>query len=69
MNVVAAQESEMWATLGLLRGVFSLKGSGQAYCSPEWINLMMGVVKKAPFIGATQTRSLVQQVRIPHPQG
>jgi hypothetical protein len=64
MNVVAAQEREMWATLGLLRGVFSVKGSGQAYCSPEWIDLMMGVIKKAPFLGAhtAQTRSLVQQV-------
>ena len=55
----------MWATLGLLRGVFSLKGSGQAYCRPEWINLMMGVVKKAPFLGpyTVQTKSLVQQVK------
>lgn len=64
MNVVASQEQELWATLGLLRGVFSLKGSGQAFCKPQWIQLMMRVIKKASPLNpySSQTKSLIQQV-------
>lgn len=64
MNVVAAQEQEMWATLGLLRGVFSRQGSGEAFCKSYWIDLLMGVTKKASPLNpySLQTKSLVQQV-------
>ena len=66
MNVVAAQEQEMWATLGLLRGVFSQRGSGEAFCKPHWIELMMGVVKKASPLSpyGVQSKSIVHQVSV-----
>ena len=54
----------MWATLGLLRGVFSSRGSGHAFCTQQWINLMMGIIKKSSALTpySSQTKSLVQQV-------
>ena len=65
MNVVASQEQEMWATLGLLRGVFSRQGAGEAFCKPHWIELLMGVIKRASPLSpyGLQPKSLVQQVR------
>ncbi len=64
MNIVAAQEREMWATLGLLRGVFSSRGSGHAFCTPQWIKLMVGIIKKSSVLNSysSQTKALVQQV-------
>ena len=64
MNIVAAQEREMWATLGLLRGVFSSQSSGHAFCTPQWINLMVGIIKKSSALNPfnSQTKALVQQV-------
>jgi len=54
----------MWATLGLIRGVFSLKGSGRAFCEPQWVELMMHVIRKASPLNqySSPTKSLVQQV-------
>ena len=64
MNVVAAQEQEMWATLGLMRGVLSQRGSGQAFCKPHWVNLLMGIIKRASPLNpySVQSKSPVQQV-------
>ena len=64
MNVVAAQEHEMWVTLGFLRGVSSPEGSGRAFCSPQWIELMMDIIRKASPLSphSAQTKTLVQQV-------
>lgn len=67
MNVVAAQEHEMWVTLGFLRGVTSPEGSGQAFCTPQWIELMMEIIKRASPLNphSSQTKTLVQQVSWP----
>ena len=66
MNVVASQEKEMWATLGFLRGVSSPKGSGVAFSSPQWIELLMDVIRKASPLNShhPQAKSLIQQVGI-----
>ena len=61
---MAAQQHEAWATLGFLRGVSSLTLSGQAFCTPEWVKLMMEIITGAsPFHKRRpQARSLLQQV-------
>lgn len=64
MNQIAAQQHEAWATLGFLRGVSSLKLSGQAFCTPEWVKLMMEVITGASPLNKRRPRakSLLQQV-------
>ena len=54
----------MWATLGFLRGMSSVKGSGRAFCSSQWVELMMDVIRKASPLNShgTQAKNLVQQV-------
>lgn len=67
MNMVASQEQEMWVTLGFMRGVFSLNGSGGTFCSPQWIELMMEVIRKASPVhqsSTSTTKSLIQQASI-----
>lgn len=66
INMVAAQQHETWATLGFLRGVSSQKMFGRAFCSSEWIDLMMGVIKKASPLAMPRptTRPLLKQVCI-----
>ena len=65
INMVAAQQHETWATLGFLRGISGQKMFGRAFCSTQWIDLMMGVITKASplTIPRPTTRPLVQQVR------
>lgn len=63
MNIVSAQEFEMWATLGLLRGVASPEGAGRAFCNRKWVELLMGLARKAsPLSSHTHGRCLVQEV-------
>jgi len=64
MNVVSAQEYEMWATLGLLRGVASPDGSGRAFCNHKWVELLMSAAKKAaPLFSHQHSKCLVQEVK------
>ena len=65
INSVAAQQHETWATLGFLRGVSTTKRSGRAFCTPQWIELMMEVIKGASPLArskGSRSKALVQQV-------
>ena len=64
MNQVAAVQHEAWATLGFLRGVSSLPLSGQAFCTPQWVQLMMEVITGASPLNKQDPtgRSLLKQV-------
>ena len=65
INSVAAQQHETWATLGFLRGVSTTKRSGRAFCTQQWIELMMEVIKGASPLAkskGSRSKSLVQQV-------
>ncbi len=66
MNQVAAVQHEAWATLGFLRGVSSLPLSGQAFCTPQWVQLMMEVITGASPLNKQDPtgRSLLKQVNI-----
>lgn len=65
INSIAAQQHETWATLGFLRGVSTTKTAGRAYCTQQWVELMMEVVQEAsPVVKSkrSQSKTLVQQV-------
>ena len=62
---MAAQQHETWATLGFLRGVSTTKRSGRTFCTPQWIDLMMDVIKGASPLArskGSRSKALVQQV-------
>lgn len=61
---MAALQHETWATLGFLRGVCTPQVSGQALCSPQWIDLMMGIIECASPLSHQRhpLHSLIQQV-------
>lgn len=67
INSIAAQQHETWATLGFLRGVSTTKRSGRAFCTRQWIELMMEIIKEASPLARSKgshSKALVQQVSI-----
>jgi len=65
-NIIAEAQHDGWATLGFLRGVSSLSLSGQAFCTPQWVHLMMELIKTASPLNKKhpnpKERSLLKQV-------
>lgn len=63
MNMVSAQECEMWATLGFLRGVATPEGSGRAFCSKKWVELLMNATKKSsPLSTHSHSKCMIHEV-------
>ena len=65
MNQIAAMQHNAWATFGFLRGVSSLPLSGQAFCTPQWVQFMMEVITGASPLHKreSQGKFLLKQVK------
>jgi E3 ubiquitin-protein ligase HERC2 len=46
-TTVAAIQHDSWVTLGFLRGVASPPHSSAVFCTPHWIQLLLGIVESA----------------------
>ena len=63
-QMVAYRQHETWATLGFLRGVSTSRVFSRAFCSSQWIELIMGIIQSASPLASyrSQAHSIVQQV-------
>ena len=62
---VASVQHDSWATLGFLRGVASPSHSSVVFCTPRWIQLLLGITEAtlpSVTVQKSSPRSLVQQV-------
>ena len=66
-QMVAYRQHETWATLGFLRGVSTSRVFSRAFCSSQWIELIMGIIQSASPLASyrSQAHSIVQQVHVP----
>ncbi|CAI8025922.1 E3 ubiquitin-protein ligase HERC2 [Geodia barretti] len=56
---VTSLQNDSWVTLGFLRGVASPPHSSAVFCTPQWIQLLLGLIENAlPSVSRPKTISL-----------